>query len=91
MRLKTEVNKGAYEGSGVCGKGLEVVKDIITRREIGQKRTRAIAGPKPFHNARTPSLATVFWRQSSIPEYVPVGAAWILDLITYSGIGDFLS
>jgi hypothetical protein len=42
-----------------------------------------MAGPKPFQSARTPSLAIVLRAQSSKPEYVPVGADWILDLRTY--------
>lgn len=42
-----------------------------------------MAGPKPFHSALTPSWAIVLRTQSSMPEYVPVGADWILDFITY--------
>lgn len=44
--------------------------------------TRAIAGPRPLHRARTPSCAIVFRAQSMNPEYVPVGADWIRDLRT---------
>lgn len=45
-------------------------------------RTLAMAGPRPFHNAPTPSTAIVFRTQSAKPEYVPVGADWIRDLMT---------
>lgn len=41
----------------------------------------AIAGPKPFHNAVTPSAAMSFLAQSRKPEYVPCGALCSLDLI----------
>lgn len=44
--------------------------------------TRAIAGPKPRHNAATPSCAIVFRAQSMSPEYVPVGADCNLDFNT---------
>lgn len=46
------------------------------------RRTRAIAGPNPFHSAFTPSVAIVFRAQSMIPEYVPVGADCNLDFKT---------
>lgn len=41
-----------------------------------------MAGPRPFHNAATPSAAMVFLAQSRKPLYVPVGADWILDFST---------
>jgi hypothetical protein len=44
--------------------------------------TLAIAGPKPFHNALTPSWAIVFRVQSTNPLYVPEGADCKRDLIT---------
>jgi hypothetical protein len=43
---------------------------------------RAMAGPNPFHSALTPSTAIVFRAQSTIPEYVPVGADCNLDFRT---------
>lgn len=46
------------------------------------RRTRAIAGPNPFHRAPAPSAAMVFLKQSMIPEYVPVGADCSRDLMT---------
>src|ERR1700722_19248904 len=45
-------------------------------------RTRAIAGPNPFHSAPKPSAAIVFRKQSTKPVYVPVGADCNLDLRT---------
>ena len=45
----------------------------------------AIAGPKPFHNAVTPSAAMSFRVQSMKPEYVPCGADCSRDLIVYIG------
>lgn len=45
-------------------------------------RTRAMAGPRPLQRAATPSAAMVLRAQSRNPEYVPVGADWILDFST---------
>jgi hypothetical protein len=47
---------------------------------------RAIAGPKPFQSAATPSAAIVFRAQSMKPEYVPVGADCSRLLSTSGGI-----
>lgn len=57
------------------------MRTLNTRMAI-KLRTLAMAGPSPFHNAPTPSTAIVFRTQSAKPEYVPVGADWILDLMT---------
>ena len=59
-------------------------KDLTEGRREGFKLlTLAMAGPSPFHSAPTPSAAIVFRTQSAKPEYVPVGADCILDLMTY--------
>lgn len=50
------------------------------------RRTRAIAGPKPFQSALTPSAAMVLRAQSMKPEYVPVGADCNRDLSTSGGM-----
>lgn len=59
---------------------------MSNRPRIGKheerEHTLAIAGPKPFHKALTPSCAIVLRTQSMNPEYVPWGADWSRDLIT---------
>lgn len=54
----------------------------LTKAAAFAGKARAIAGPIPLHNAPTPSMAIVFLAQSRKPEYVPVAADCILDLIT---------
>lgn len=44
-------------------------------------KARAIAGPKPFQRAVTPSAAMSFRAQSTKPVYVPDGALCSRDLI----------
>ena len=56
---------------------------ILTKVAALAGKALAIAGPKPFHNAPTPSAAIVLRAQSKIPEYVPAGAVCIRDLSTY--------
>lgn len=57
-------------------------KSVWSVRNARIIHTLAIAGPKPFHNAPTPSAAIVFLTQSTNPEYVPEGADCKRDLMT---------
>ena len=68
----------ALAGKACRDGGCEITSTIAS----GIGRTRAIAGPRPFHNAATPSAAIVLRAQSRKPEYVPDGADWIRDLRT---------
>jgi hypothetical protein len=58
-------------------------QSVHTQSDGKSTRTRAIAGPKPFHSAPTPSAAMVFRAQSKKLEYVPVGADCNLDFKTF--------
>lgn len=49
-------------------------------------KARAMAGPKPFHSAVTPSAAISLRAQSTKPVYVPEGADCNLDLIVWASL-----
>ena len=77
------------EGSRIGRESLKRFMSVSCRvhqvqEAIDAARTLAIAGPKPFHNAATPSCAIVLRAQSKIPLYVPVGADCIRDFSTYN-------
>ena len=88
-----------YESRGISRECLRMHPSGSPLLKPSRSRpTRAIAGPSPLQSAATPSAAIVLRAQSMNPEYVPVGADCILDLMTCektsyisSAIGQFTS
>lgn len=72
------------EGKGVSPKLSEARGR--TRKEGGE-RTLAIAGTKPLKSAPAPSALTVLMAQSKNPLYMPSGAPWRRDLMTWGKEG----
>jgi hypothetical protein len=78
---------GTYESCRVCREGLNEVCSACWSERIWEiEHTLAIAGPKPFHKAPTPSCAIVLRAQSMNPLYIPWGADWSRDLMTCNPI-----
>lgn len=69
--------------AALAGKACEIIKFRRSADHDNRLRTLAIAGPKPFHSAATPSAAMVLRMQSKKPEYVPVGAVCMRDLMVW--------